>query len=211
MHDELREVFDFIAFSARLREVERHNNATTERKESVAEHSWHLALISWILHREFEREFGHTLNLEKMLKMCLMHDLVEIEAGDPSAWTTQHSAQHTNEKARIEEEVAQRRFSSLPGELGAEFLALWHEHEAGATPEARLVRAVDRLNPALMRLLTGQGWQDVGADAQALDRLQLPRVEVSETLTALYREVRDAAVAQGLLPEASPAASRPSA
>ncbi|CCB72344.1 protein of unknown function (plasmid) [Streptantibioticus cattleyicolor NRRL 8057 = DSM 46488] len=50
-----------------------------------------------------------------------------------------------------------------------------------------------------MRLLTGQGWADVGADADALDRLQLPRVQVSEVLTALYREVRDAAVERGLL------------
>ncbi|MEV4868061.1 hypothetical protein [Streptomyces syringium] len=51
-----------------------------------------------------------------------------------------------------------------------------------------------------MRCLTGQGWQDVGADATALDGLQLPRLRVSETLTALYEEVRDAAVRQGLLP-----------
>ncbi|MCX4550283.1 HD family hydrolase [Streptomyces sp. NBC_01500] len=196
MDDNLRELFDFIAFTARLREVERHNNATSTRKESVAEHSWHLALVSWILHREFEREYGHALDLEKMLKLCLMHDLVEIDAGDPSAW----SAQPDGDKARIEEEVAQRRFSGLPDGLGAEFLGLWHEYEEGATPEARLVRGVDRLNPALMRLLTGQGWQDVGADATALDRLQLPRVQASEALTALYREVRDAAVTQGLLP-----------
>lgn len=195
MENNLREVFDFISFTARLREVERHNNATPGRKESVAEHSWHLALISWILHREFERESGRSLDLEKMLKMCLMHDLVEIEAGDPSAW----SARNGDEKARIEEEVAQRRFASLPDGLGAEFLSLWHEHEEGVTPEARLVRGVDRLNPALMRLLTGQGWQDVGADAAALDRLQLPRVQVSDTLTALYEEVRDAAVARDLL------------
>lgn len=68
MRDEIRAVFDFISFSARLREVERSNNATPERKESVAEHSWHLALITWVLHREFERELGRVLDLEKMLK-----------------------------------------------------------------------------------------------------------------------------------------------
>ncbi|MCX4967156.1 HD domain-containing protein [Streptomyces sp. NBC_00654] len=203
MRDALREAFNFITFTARLREVERHNNATPQRKESVAEHSWHLALVSWILHSEFEQELGHALDLEKMLKMCLMHDLVEIEAGDPSAWSTQHNTQRSDDKARIEEEVAQRRFSPLPGKLGAEFLDLWHEYEAGTTPEARIVRGVDRLNPALMRYLTGQGWQDVGADAEALDRLQLPRVQVSEALTALYQEIRDASVAQGLLPPAN--------
>lgn len=196
MNDSLRGKLDFIFFTARLREVERHNNATPTRKESVAEHSWHLALVSWILHREFERELGHALNLEKMFKMCLMHDLVEIDAGDPSAWGSQLNGV---DKARIEEDVAQQRFSPLPDGLGAEFLALWHEYEEGTTPEARIVRGVDRLNPALMRFLTGQGWQDVNADADALDRLQLPRVQASETLTTLYQEVRDAAVAQGLL------------
>ncbi|KUL38487.1 phosphohydrolase [Streptomyces sp. NRRL F-4489] len=200
MNDHLRDKLDFIFFTARLREVERHNNATATRKESVAEHSWHLALITWILHRDFEQEYGCALDLEKMLKMCLMHDLVEIEAGDPSAW---NAHQHGQDKARIEEEVAQRRFAPLPGGLGAEFLALWHEYEAGETNEARIVRGVDRLNPALMRFLTGQGWQDVNADADALDRLQLPRVQASETLTAVYEEIRDAAVRQGLLAAAT--------
>ncbi|MEV6775006.1 hypothetical protein [Streptomyces syringium] len=57
-----------------------------------------------------------------------------------------------------------------------------------------------RLDPALMRCLTGQSRQDVGADARALDGLRLPRLRVSETLTALYEEVRDTAVRQGLLP-----------
>ncbi|MFE0875648.1 HD family hydrolase [Streptomyces smyrnaeus] len=205
-----RDLFDFIAYTARLREVERHNRATPERRESVAEHSWHLAMVCWVLHMEFERESGLRLDLERMLKLCLMHDVVEIDAGDPSAWhttggstqTEQARAQEktrTEEKARTEEAVAHERFGALPAPLGPELLALWREYEDGATPEARLVRGVDRLNPALMRLLTGQGWSDVGADAAALDRLQLPRVSASPVLTALYEQVREAAVARGLL------------
>ncbi|MEU1667920.1 HD domain-containing protein [Streptomyces sparsogenes] len=182
-HD-LRRLFDFIALTARLREVERPNNATAARKESVAEHSWHLAMVSWILHAEFEREAGHCLDLTKMLKLCLMHDLVEL---DPSG------------------DAAEVPFAALPGPLGPELLALWHEYEEGRTPEACLVRGVDRLNPALMRYLTGQGWHDVptdtnaAMDADALDRRQLPRVAVSETLRALYEEIRDASVRSGLL------------
>lgn len=206
-------LFAFVAWTARLREVERHNNATAARRESVAEHSWHLAMVSWVLHREFERETGQALDLERMLKLCLMHDLVEIDAGDPSAWEPESAP----DKAAVEEAVARRRFGMLmPGGaeeaegretgeasgLGGELLALWREYEEGATLEARLVRGVDRLNPALMRWLTGQGWADVDADAAALDRLQLPRVGVSGTLTALYREIRDAAVRDGLLPPA---------
>ncbi|GDY53199.1 hypothetical protein SVIO_038220 [Streptomyces violaceusniger] len=68
------------------------------------------------------------------------------------------------------------------------------------------MRGVDRLNPALMRCLTGQGWGDVATDTnapvdtEALDRLHLPRIAVSETLRALYEEIRDASVEGGLLP-----------
>ncbi|NSC21112.1 HD domain-containing protein [Streptomyces albus subsp. chlorinus] len=193
-----RALFDFVFHTARLREVLRHNRATRDRHESVAEHSWHLAMVSWVLHAEFERESGLSLDLERMLKLCLMHDVVEIDAGDPSAWHTADAAA-LNEKARMEEAVARERFGTLPEPLGPELLALWREYEEGATPEARLVRGVDRLNPALMRLLTGQGWSDVGADAAALDRLQLPRVSVSPALTALYEEVRQAALDRGLL------------
>ncbi|MBO8192320.1 HD domain-containing protein [Streptomyces oryzae] len=204
MPDNTRALFDFIAYTARLREVERHNRATPERPESVAEHSWHLAMVCWVLHTEFERESGLRLDLARMLKLCLMHDVVEIDAGDPSAWHTAGAdaateKARTQEKARTEEAVARDRFGALPAPLGPELLALWQEYEEGATPEARLVRGVDRLNPALMRLLTGQGWSDVDADAAALDRLQLPRVNVSPTLTALYEEVRQAAVNRGLL------------
>ncbi|MGW8376768.1 HD domain-containing protein [Streptomyces sp. ODS28] len=189
------DLFAFVRFTARLREVERHNDAVPGRRESVAEHSWHLAMVSWILHGEFEREAGRSLDLTRMLKMCLMHDLVEIDTGDPSAWGEQSGA----DKAHVEDAAARSRFAALPNGLGPELMALWREYEEGSTLEACLVRGVDRLNPALLRRLTGQGWDDVGADAQALDRLQLPRVEVSETLTALYREIRDEAVAEGLL------------
>ncbi|MEU5024811.1 HD domain-containing protein [Streptomyces milbemycinicus] len=190
---EFRRLFDFIAFTARLREIERPNNATPTRRESVAEHSWHLAMVSWILHAEFEREAGHCLDLTKMLKLCLMHDLVELDASAAS------------NAADDADDAAEDPFASLPGALRPEFLALWHEYEEGRTPEACLVRGVDRLNPALMRYLTGQGWHDVptdtnaAMDADALDRVQLPRVAVSETLRALYEEVRDASVRRGLL------------
>ncbi|WHT22942.1 HD domain-containing protein [Crossiella sp. CA-258035] len=201
MTSTLDRLYSFMQFSARLREVQRHNRATPDRAESVAEHSWHLALICWLLRGEFEREFGTPVDLDKMIKMCLLHDLVEIDTGDPSAWRTdgaaEGSAEAKRQKALAEEQSAQQRFGSLPEPIGSEMLAVWHEHEAGQTLEARLVRAVDRLNPALMRHLTGQGWSDVGATAADLDNLQLPRLSVSTTLTGLYQRVRAAAVESG--------------
>ncbi|GDY31618.1 HD domain-containing protein [Gandjariella thermophila] len=189
-------LFEFVRYSARLREVSRHNEAVPGRRESVAEHSWHLALVCWVLHGEFEREFGTALDLTRMIKMCLMHDLVEIEVGDISAW-------HGDDRVKraAEDAAARRIFGTLPEELGGEFLRLWHEYESATTLEARLVRGVDRLNPALLRHLTGQGWSDVDAAAADLDALQLPRVGVSATLTELYHSIRRDAIAAGLLRE----------
>jgi putative hydrolase of HD superfamily len=193
-----QKIFDFIFFSANLRNVVRHNDGSPGRKETVAEHSWHLALICWLLQNEFEKESNVKLDLMKMMKMCLMHDLVEIDAGDPSAWDKDPLIK--NKKSAREKESAIKRFGNLPGLLSSEFLALWHEHENGESLEAILVKAVDRLNPAIMRYLTGQGWSDVGADAQMLDKLQLPRVGKSEILSELYQNIRNNAIKQGLLP-----------
>ena len=64
MNSELTPLFDFIKFAAQLRQVYRNNNATAERKESVAEHSWHLALIAWVLHEAFEKEFAVKISQE---------------------------------------------------------------------------------------------------------------------------------------------------
>src|SRR5437868_13815735 len=109
MNDALNSLYDFIAYSARLREITRHNNATEDRKESVAEHSWHLALVVWTLCQTFEEEFATHLDLQKMLKMCLMHDIVEIDAGDPSVW----SKDHAEGKKEREDAAAQKRFGAL--------------------------------------------------------------------------------------------------
>ncbi len=197
LSQELQQQWDFIAWTARLRGVTRHNNATIDRKESVAEHSWHVALVCMVLGRQLQAEFGHELNMERMLKMAIIHDLVEVDAGDPSVW----SATHSEGKAEREEAVAQRRFAQLEASLAAELLDLWHEYETGETPEAISVRGIDRLNPAMMRFLTGQGWQDVDGTTESLDHIQLPRIQFSHALRDLYEEVRESAVHQGLLRE----------
>lgn len=190
-------IFDFIFFSAGLRGVQRHNNGVAGRKESVAEHSWHLALMCWVLHAEFEAEFKIKIDLSKMIKMCLMHDLVEIDCGDPSAWDQNPNSKLT--KAKLEEESAAHRFGALPQDLALEFSNFWKELEEGTSLESILVKAVDRLNPALMRFLTDQGWSDVNASADQLDKLQLPRVKKSEVLTELYYLIRELSVGKGLL------------
>ncbi|HUB94058.1 MAG TPA: HD domain-containing protein, partial [Verrucomicrobiae bacterium] len=182
MNDELERAFDFITWSAKLREVTRHNNAIADRKESVAEHSWHLALMCWVLSKQFEQELHVELDLAKMLKMATIHDLVEIDAGDPSVW----SKNHADGKAEREEAVAQAHFTKLAPGLASELLELWHEYESGDTPESKVVRGVDRINPAIMRFTTGQGWTDVQGSVKTLDDVQLPRIGFSDTLTSMY-------------------------
>jgi putative hydrolase of HD superfamily len=195
MSDELSQTLAFITWSAGLRGVTRHNNATSDRKESVAEHSWHLALMCWVLSSQFEKEFQTKLDITRMLKMSIIHDLVEIDAGDPSIWDKNHG----KGKAEREEAVANARFADLDSGLSAELLELWHEYEAGGTLESRVVRGVDRINPAIMRFITGQGWADVSGTAETLDGVQLPRIEFSETLKNIYEDVKSQAIEKGLL------------
>jgi putative hydrolases of HD superfamily len=196
MTPDLLSIFDFIKFASRLRAVTRANNATPDRKESVAEHSWHLALTAWVLHDTFQQEFGVSIAQDRVIKMCLMHDLVEIVVGDVSIFSPTLREVAANQ----EEAAAQEIFAKVPPALGEEMLGLWHEFEAAETLEGKIARAIDRINPALMRLLTEQGWADANADSAWLDRIQLPRHEFSTTMLQLYQSVRDEAIAKGLLP-----------
>lgn len=195
MSDNLDKLFEFIKFSAKLREVSRNNNATSDRKESVAEHSWHLALVAWVLHKEFEAEFGVKIDQVKMIKMFLIHDLVEIVVGDPSAWKPGERVG----KAEKEEKATKEVYSKLPDELSKEMMGLLEEYEEGKTLEVRLAKGIDRVNPALMRMLTGQGWGDVDGDVAHLDKIQLPRVEVSKILKEMYESIKEESVEKGLL------------
>jgi putative hydrolase of HD superfamily len=147
------------------------------------------------LHSAFEKEFNVTISQERMMKMCLMHDLVEIVVGDASAW----NLEERQDKASQEERAAQEIFSNLPSELCDEMLNLWHEFEARETLEAKIARGIDRINPALMRMLTEQGWSDVRGDVQRLDRLQLPVLEFSSVFMELYEAIKTESLANGLL------------
>lgn len=195
MDSDLDRLFEFIRFSAQLRQITRNNNATIDRKESVAEHSWHLALICWVLHDTFEKEFNVEISQDRLIKMCIMHDLVEINVGDANTW----KADEQVGKASKEETAATHIFSRLPTNLAEEMLALWHEFEGGNTLESKIAKGVDRVNPALMRLLTKQGWSDVGGDSTKLDQIQLPRLEFSKTLMSLYKSIKEEALRVGLL------------
>ncbi|WP_104992039.1 MULTISPECIES: HD family hydrolase [unclassified Deinococcus] len=135
---------DFLLACDRLKSVQRTTFLHAGvRAENSAEHSWHLALMALTLGEHAPR--GTDLN--HVVRLLLIHDLVEIHAGDLpfTATAEQHAAQADAEKS-----AAARLFGTLPAEQAAEFLALWQEFEACETGEARFARALDALQPMLL-------------------------------------------------------------
>src|SRR5204863_6389117 len=119
------------------------------RRENSAEHSWHLAVMALTLGDYAEPG----TDLTHVVKMVLVHDIVEIDAGDTFAY----DAQGYTDKNEREERAAARIFGLLPKDQCDELLALWHEFEAIDTPEARFANALDRLEPLLGNYATGGG------------------------------------------------------
>ncbi len=134
------------------------------RKENSAEHSWHIAMFAFTL-----AEHSGGANILRVIKMLLLHDIVEIDAGDVPFFAV---GSDTAAVARMEREAADRIFGLLPPEQGAEMLALWLEFEAAETKDARFAKAIDRLQPLLINTLTGGGtWNDFGVtESQAMNR-----------------------------------------
>jgi putative hydrolase of HD superfamily len=135
------------------------------RKENDAEHSWHLAVMAMLL-AEYAAEPG--LDAARAVRMVLVHDLVEIDAGDVFVYD---SAAEQDRSAR-ERAAAERIFGLLPDDQAAELRCAWEEFEARRTPEAKFAAALDRLQPLLHNYYTqGAAWREHGVTAdQVLQR-----------------------------------------
>ncbi|MDQ8044363.1 MAG: HD domain-containing protein [Solirubrobacteraceae bacterium] len=132
---------------------------SVDRCENDAEHSWHLALMAIVL-REHARE---PVDLPRVLEMLIVHDLVEVYAGD-----TPLRLQDDQQEVR-EREAADRLFPLLPGDQGDRLRGAWEEFEAHETAEAQFARSLDRLQPMLMEWMhDGQRWRDNGASAEGI-------------------------------------------
>lgn len=120
-------------------------------KENDAEHAWHMALMSLLL-SEYSNE---EIDLLKTISMILIHDVVEVDAGDTYAYD-EVSKQTQRER---EEKAADRIFGLLPDDQRDKFRALWEEFEAGETPEAKFARTMDNIQPTMLNNATdGQMW-----------------------------------------------------
>ena len=184
----------FVLEADRLKTVLRQSTLTDRsRRENSAEHSWHLALMALVL----AEHAPPGTDLGKVMAMLVLHDLVEIDAGD----LFQYAAQPQQARqAAAERAAADRLFPILPPPQAASLRALWDEFEERATAEAKFARALDRLQPMLMNMVTEGGtWaaHDVTAD-QVLARVVLIE-DGSPSLGAYARDMIDSALDRGIL------------
>ena len=164
MTDRLAAQFAFLAEADRLKSVLR---ATTlcdgSRPENSGEHSWHLALYAMVL----ADQAPPGVDIGRVIRMLILHDLVEIDTGDVSAAVMEAEAL-----------AADRIFGLLPPDLGIPFRALWEEFEAARTPDARFARALDRVQPVMQNVESGGGtWITYGVTAEQLESRVGAKVE----------------------------------
>jgi putative hydrolases of HD superfamily len=192
--ERLAEQMRFVAEIGRLKGIQRQTTlAGLARRENSAEHSWHLAMMALALaeHAPPGADIG------RVIAMVLIHDLVEIDAGDLFLYADaeQHSRQEAAERA-----AADRIFALLPADQAGRIRQLWDEFTERLTPEAKFARALDRLQPMLENLAAGGGtWQEHGITADQV----LPKVALIEdgspALGELAADLVRRAVATGLL------------
>ena len=160
------------------------------RRENSAEHSWHLALMAVLL----AEHAPEGVRVERVVKMALIHDVVEIDAGDAFCY----DADAMDGKEARERRAAERIFGLLPADQAAELKALWEEFEVGESPDARFANALDRLQPLLHNFETdGGSWRAHGiTHARVLERMR-PIERGAPALWALVVRILEAARERG--------------
>ncbi len=157
---------EFIVEIDKLKQVLRQNvSIGSSKNENDAEHSWHLAVMALFL-AEYSAK---TIDLLRVMKMVLIHDLIEIDAGD----TFCYDAKANEDKAEREERAAERLFNILPHDQAEELWSLWREFEEMKTPEACFSACLDLLQPLLLNYHTyGHTWTKPGVSSKKGIKLQ---------------------------------------
>ncbi|WP_439555982.1 HD domain-containing protein [Dyadobacter sp.] len=156
--EDLIKQIEFIKEIDKLKYIQRRTKLfNSDRNENDAEHSWHLAMMAIILS-------GHSnvlIDVLKVVKMVLIHDIVEIDAGDTFIYDTVKNHINTND----ERAAAERIFGILPKEQAEDLIAVWDEFEAGETDEAKFAKSMDRLEPLLQNVSNNGGtWKEYNVD-----------------------------------------------
>ncbi|MEI4470650.1 HD domain-containing protein [Frigidibacter sp. MR17.24] len=152
--DRLTRQFAFLTEADRLKTVLRGTTITDgARRENSGEHSWHLALYALAL----AGEAPEGVSIDRVIRMLLIHDLVEIDVGDVPIHSQGGQAHGSAAIQAAEAAAAARIFGLLPEDQGAPLLALWHEFEANESPDAVFAKSLDRVQPVLQNIAAGGG------------------------------------------------------
>ena len=182
-----------LAFSRELDKLKgvlrRSQLMDASRHENSAEHSWHLASLA-ILMTEYAAE---PVNLTHVLKMLLVHDVVEIDAGDTFAYDKVNVASQQDR----EEKAADRLFGLLPAEQGRELRALWEEFDERQTPESKYANALDRLQPLMQNFYSGGlSWKEHSVTReQVMERMDAVRIGMPQVWPTILKFIDDACAA----------------
>ncbi len=165
------------------------------RQENDAEHSWHFALMAMVL---FEYAYSPKVDMLRVLKMALIHDLVEIYAGDTFAYDDVGY----EDKLKREEEAADKLFGLLPDDQGKEYRELWEEFDEMQTPDAIYASAIDRLQPLVNNYLTdGHTWSFPGVDSSKVYKRASKIKEALPELWGFVDHMLQDSIKRGLLKE----------
>ena len=164
------------------------------RRENDAEHAWHMAIMAYLL-REYANE---RVDILRVMLMCLIHDIVEIDAGDTYAY----DAEGLKTQKEREDKAKERLFSLLPDDQRAELTALFDEFEAYETPEARYAHALDNLQPLILNNSNDGGdWKEHGVTAATVYGRQRKTRLGSERLFEVTDRILQSNIKKGNLPE----------
>ena len=194
--DRFRQQIEFILEVDKLKNVLRKTILMDRsRRENSAEHSWHIALTVLIL-SEYAKDSD--VDLFRVMKILLVHDLIEIDAGD----TYCYDDQGRKDQARREKKAADRIFNLLPADQATSLRKLWDEFEERKTPESRFANALDRLQPFLHNYFTaGQIWQENNIKSAQVKSRMHPVDDGSPVLWNYVRFLIDDGVKKGFLGE----------
>ena len=193
----LEQQIRFIVEIDKLKTIRRRTYVIAEpRNENTAEHSWHIAVMAMLL-AEYANE---KIDIGKVVKMALVHDIVEIDAGD----TFMYDSVGSLDKAEREQRAAERIFNLLPADQAVEMRGLWEEFEARQTAEARFAAAMDRLTPQLQNFNTNGGsWKEHAISRDRVIDRNRTMGEGSAALWEFTQRLLDRAVECGILDKKS--------
>ena len=195
MDDRLKKQLDFSLEIDKEKNVFRQTHLSEHgRNENDAEHAWHMAIMAYLL-REYANE---EVDIAKVMLMCLIHDIVEIDAGDTYAYDTERIA---TQKVR-EDAAKERIFSLLPDDQKAEMISLFDEFEEYQSPEAKFAHAMDNLQPLILNNSNGGGdWKEHAVTSETIYSRQTKTRLGSEKLFEVTDQIIQENIKKGNLSE----------